>query len=625
MQGFEQKKREILTRISILDVIAEHVTLKRSGQRWVGLCPFHTEKTPSFTVRPEHGTFKCFGCGKGGDLFSFVQYRENVPFMEAMQILGDRAGVDLSRGDGGESRGPSRAGLARANAWASGFFRSQLLDDRLGHSARAYVRSRGISDETAERFGLGLATGGDRRLTEAASQAGLGLPLLVEADLVRRGDRGGEYETFRERLIFPIRDATGRVVGFGGRTLADDRAKYLNTRQTVLFDKGRGLYGIDLARDAITRCGRANVVEGYTDCLAAHQAGFLETVATLGTALTEAQVDLLRRYADQIVLLFDSDKAGEAAADRAIHVALPRCVTVRLARIPDAKDPSEFLAQASSEAFSDLLNGAVDALEFKWSKTRERFQQDAPGTARREAILDFLRVVAGAVETAAIDAIQRGLLVNQVAHLLQMERSDVDRLLRRLRSKPAQPRASSGEPTAETHKAVPRDGEQAAWGQVLEVLLNDPAVLDPAEGVPDVDRIADERDRRIASVVLERMGVLDRKEPLTPVGEPGSFSLCDVLACFREPSDVDRIRELAQRGAERGNYRATLRVALQRIRQAPGHDQTERDRRAYLDTSVQEGNTENTTDSVTNLDAALRAHRGFTPRRRIRQTIGPRE
>ena len=372
MQDFEFKKRQILDRVDLQDVVAEHVTLKRSGRRLVGLCPFHSEKTPSFTVSPELGLFKCFGCGKGGDVFSFVQQRENVPFTEAMRVLADRAGVELGRmgsADSGGQPGPSRTDLARANSWAMGFFRSNLLDESGGRAAREYLRNRGFLEEAGERFSVGLAGDGVPSLRQAAARAGFDATILLAADLIRKSEDGRFYETFRRRLMFPIRDVTKRVIGFGGRTMVDDKAKYLNTRQTALFDKGRNLYGVDLARDAIVKRRRALVVEGYTDCIACHQANVGETVATLGTALTESQVDLLRRYCDEVTLLFDSDDAGEAAADRAIHVALPRCVKVRLGRIPDGKDPCEFLGNAGVGAFSDVLNGAVDALEFKWSQT----------------------------------------------------------------------------------------------------------------------------------------------------------------------------------------------------------------------------------------------------------------
>lgn len=611
MQLLERRKKEILERVDIVDLVSEHVTLRRSGQRLVGLCPFHSEKSPSFTVRPDHGAFKCFGCGKGGDIFSFVQFRENVPFMEAMRILADRAGVELeprAKQSGAEIEGPSRAELARVNGWAQAYFRLQLMDSSIGAAARSYIQSRIISDDASGRFGLGLATGDLAALRRAGAEAGFAPALLVAADLVRTGETGEAYATFRNRLMFPIRDATGRVVGFGGRTLADDRAKYLNTRQNALFDKGRGLYGIDLAREAISQRKRAVLVEGYTDCLAAHQAGFTETVATLGTALTEDQVDLLRRYCDEIILLFDSDSAGEAAADRAIHVALPRGVSVRLARVPEGKDPSDFLTQGGAAQFSDLLKGAADALEFKWSRAQRRFQGEGTGAARSEAIRDFLRLIAAAVESRAVDAIHRGLLVNQVSHLLQLERAEVDRLLSRMASRQAARSSGAAPAGGGPPQSVPADEEQAAWVNVLEVLLNEPG-LAPTLAASSVtpDRISDACDRTIASVVLELADSL------------GEFRLHDVLLRFQAVADVDRVMELARRGERRGNYADTLRVALERIQRAMRDEDLERTRLGVTTGASACSGSDGAREQLAQMSSGLREYRGFAPRRKVRE------
>lgn len=608
MHEFDQKKREIRDRVDIVDLVSEHVTLKRRGGGWVGLCPFHSEKTPSFTVRPEHGTFKCFGCGKGGDVFSFVQFRENVPFVEAMRILADRAGVELARSSAGESVGAGRSELAKVNTWALEFFRSQLLDESVGATARSYVQSRKISDETAARFGLGLAIADPIRLSQAAARAGIDTKLLLAADLLRANDEGRTYDTFQNRLIFPIRDATSRVVGFGGRTLVDHRAKYLNTRQNALFDKGRGLYGIDLAREAATERGRAVLVEGYTDCLAAHQAGFRETVATLGTALTESQVDLLRRYCDEIILLFDSDQAGEAAAERAIRVALPRCVKVRLARIPEGKDPSDYLSSAGGEAFSDVLKGAVDALEFRWLRTQERFGANASDAQRGEAVRDFLRLVAQACDSRAVDTIQQGLLVNQVAHLLRMDRSEVAGLVRRLRSR----RSISHDPTKGGGSEEPgrlrvRDVEQANWTRVLEVLVTKPELIATVEELPGFSRIADERDRRIAAVV---MGSANRG---------GVAGCADVLACLNDPADVQRAIDLAHQGEQRGNLESTLRLAVERIHGALRSEAVEQSKQWFVAAPDSDEASETSRQKLADLSQGVREHHSFSPRRLIRQ------
>jgi DNA primase len=609
LHNLELAKRQILDRVDILDLISEHVKLKRSGQRWVGLCPFHSEKTPSFTIRPDHGSFKCFGCGKGGDVFSFVQMRENVDFMESMRILADRVGIELGEPSGGSTAGgPSRFDIAKINAWAAEFFRAQLLDRDRGRLAREYLAGRKVAPDISKRFELGLAPDGGDRLQRAAARLGIEPSVLQAADLVRLSEGGKPYDTFRNRLMFPIRDATGRVVGFGGRTLGDDRAKYINTAQNALFDKGRGLYGIDLARNAATARGRTIVVEGYTDCLAAHQAGFEETVATLGTALTDAQVKLLRRYCEEMVLLFDSDEAGEAAAERAIRVALPLCVTIRLAQIPDGKDPSDFLARASAEAFSDVLNRAVDALEFKWSYVRKRYEGGGSDSRRREAILDFLRVVAEACQTNAVDAIQRGLIVNQVAHLIRTEREEVDRLMRRLapgRKGKGQP-SDAGDPSRASSRL---DGEQAAWTRLLEVLLSEPGLIEHVKGIPDVARIRDERDRRIAQIVLD----LGKKEE--------AFSLVDVLARCVAPDDGERVTELAGRGANLGRLESTLQAALEKLVGSVENEEIEKCKEGLLHAETGVDTVEGETDARKTIQNGVKRHRHFAPRRLLRQSI----
>ncbi len=529
----------------------------------VGLCPFHAEKTPSFSVNPELGLFKCFGCGKGGDLFSFVQYRENVDFKEALQILADRVGVELqaSHHGSGDSSGPNRADVAKVNGWAQGWFSSQLAHKEHGAAARDYLAKRGFEPVWLEKFEVGLATSKGESLIQAAEKAGISTDWLLAADLVRRSEEGGRlYETFRDRVIFPIRDATKRVVGFGGRTLVDDRAKYLNTAQNILFDKSNTLFGINLARDAISKSRRVVIVEGYTDCLAAHQVGSPATVATLGTALTESHVDLLRRYADEVILLFDSDQAGDAAAQRAINVALPRSVRVRLARLPQDTDPCEFLLSGGEVAFSDVLKQSVDALEFKWSVTVQRFCTDGSDRDRREAVLDFLRTIADACRAGSIDVIQRGLMVNQVAHLLRMDGREVDRLLSKLQAvRPSRPVASQqvSEPVEENASTSrhANNEEQSAWRLALEAALAEPAMLIQMPLPARLDRISDARDRRIANVLMALSAQL------------GEFSLAEVLSQLEKPEDAARTTELVQRGQHRENHEATLQIALEKLDQ----------------------------------------------------------
>ncbi len=568
MYDLDRVKQEIVNRVGIVDVVSEHVTLKRRGSRWLGLCPFHSEKTPSFNVSPDKGFFKCFGCGRGGDVFTFVQLRENVGFGEALRMLADRAGVELrrpTRGSDATRKEPSRADLAKVNEWAVKFFRRQLGDSAVGASAADYVLSRGFSPEIQAEFGLGYADGALDRLIDAARSAGFGPEVLLAADLLRAGERGDLYCTFRNRLMFPIRDTMNRVVGFGGRTLGDDPAKYLNTRQNALFDKGRGLYGIDRARQRVAELDRAIVVEGYTDCIAAHQAGFTETVATLGTALTESQVELLRRYGSTAILLFDADKAGEAAAERAIRVALPRHLVVRLARIPNGKDPADFLQNHDSDSFTELLNSGVDALEFKWQQTAQRFGEDRGGRYRREAITEFMTVVAEAFQSGVVDAIDRGMIVNRIAKLVSVEAKEVHKLLqeagRRTSYRSTVPAAVASSDPPETSRKL--DEEQAGLTLMLEVLLNEPGLFESCKDVFDPDRFADARDRGIAARVASLAESL------------GEFQVSEVLAGFEDPLVTSRVVELAHRGEGRGNFEKTLAMARTKLEQANDVRQSE--------------------------------------------------
>ena len=614
MHDFDQAKARVLDRTDIVEVVAEHVTLRRSGRRFTGLCPFHAEKTPSFTVNPELGIFKCFGCGKGGDVFTFVQERENVSFMEALRMLADRAGVELElkgRSTPGELTG---ADIALANDWAAGFFLRQLREPE-GASARAYLEQRKFSPDVCERFQVGLAPNANTALAEAGRAAGLSEKLLLGADLIRKNESGRLYDTFRNRLMFPIRDATKRVVGFGGRTLGEDRAKYLNTSQNVLFDKGRGLYGIELARQRMPEAGRAVLVEGYTDCMAAHQAGFSETVATLGTALTEAQVDLLRRYVEQVVLLFDSDEAGGKAAERAIRVALPRYVTVKLARVPTGKDPADFLEGAGPEAFEALLGQAVDALDFMWRQTCTRYEGGTSDLGRRDAVLEFVGLIAEACGTGAVDPVRRGLLVNQVAFLLHLPADDVRRLMQQSeRRRPPKAPAAGGVRKSLEERLVP-DAVDAAWSRVLGVLLNEPGLAGTfAAGELEPRGIRGARDRRIAEVVLRR------------VEELGSeFRPADARARLEDPVDGERLLELVRVGADRGNYETTLEQALERIRQAGSAQATASAARALTQPLNVQGPPESDHEALEVFAQNVKEHRHFAPRRIIRHAVNEPE
>ncbi|CAN5545664.1 DNA primase [soil metagenome] len=311
---------EIRSRIELEDLVGEKVALKRAGRNLKGLCPFHQEKTPSFVVFPESQNFHCFGCGKGGDLFSFYMEIEGVDFREALHDLAERAGVSLDSAPAIlQGPDPLRQQYMELHRIATAFYANALKSEKTGEKGRSYLFSRGMSEQAVERFHLGLAPDGWDFLAKQFSARGIDLETAADAGLLQRRDSGGYYDRFRDRIMFPIEDANGDVVGFGGRAFGEQQPKYLNSPQSPIFDKSSLLYGLSAARDAIRSENRVVFVEGYMDVIAAHEHGYPNVVGAMGTALTEAQVDLVKRLTKRIVLALDADAAGQLASFRAVE------------------------------------------------------------------------------------------------------------------------------------------------------------------------------------------------------------------------------------------------------------------------------------------------------------------
>jgi DNA primase len=374
---------EIRSRVDLVELVGAYVPLKRAGERWKGLCPFHQEKTPSFTVSPKLGIFHCFGCHAGGDAFEFLKRHDRMEFPEVVRLLAERTGVPLPTRDGAPAEPGSRDPLYRLSEWTAGRYASWLWERQDAERARRYLTERGVDPEVARRFRLGYAPEGWDHLLGAARAEGFASELLLAAGLVLARQTGsGHYDRFRGRLIFPITDTQGRVIAFGGRALAGEEPKYLNSPETPLYQKGQTLYGLSLARDRMAAARRALLVEGYIDCLMAHQHGFTETVAVLGTALTPHHLGLLRRYADEVVLFFDADRAGTEAARRAEELleqsadphwwALDRKpstfarsgLRLKVATLAAGHDPDTFLRQEGPAAFEARCAAARNLLLF---------------------------------------------------------------------------------------------------------------------------------------------------------------------------------------------------------------------------------------------------------------------
>ncbi len=386
----------IKNEVDIVDVISEYLPLKKRGKNFVGLCPFHRERTPSFTVSPEKQMFYCFGCGKGGDVYAFLMEHDKLSFREALEVLSRRTGISLprTRPAGEEKRLP----LYKALEWAAGFYHRVLLEDACAGRARLYLEKRGFGRDAQRRFGLGYAPGGNT-LLRAAEGKGISVDVLKRVGLVA-GDGGRVRDYFYGRILFPIRDVKGRVVGFGGRIVGEGEPKYLNTPETELFSKGRLLFGLFEAKEHIRRRGYALLTEGYTDVMMSHLRGMEHAVAVLGTAVGEGHARLLKRYASRVVMVFDGDDAGARAAERGVRFFLAEGMGVGLAVLPQGEDLCSILSARGEEEVERLVESAVDPVRYVMGRAGETVEgkmravdkaldmlSAVPDPARRELML----------------------------------------------------------------------------------------------------------------------------------------------------------------------------------------------------------------------------------------------
>jgi DNA primase len=407
---------EIKSKLPVIDVVGESVALKRAGSAYKGLCPFHVEKTPSFIVSPDRESWRCFGCGEGGDIFTFLMRRDGIDFRDALSRLAEKAGVELSAQTAKDDR--HRRRLREALEAAIAWYREVLLQARQAEAARLYLAERGLTLETLERFGVGYAPTTWDALTRRLTGRGFTNDELVAAGLASPSNRGGVIDKFRGRIIIPIRDASGRAVGLGGRIMPGaEGPKYLNSPAGPLFDKSHTLYGLDLAKASIRREKLTVIVEGYTDVMAAHQAGFTNVVASLGTALTRGQIELATRYADAIALAYDVDLAGEAATQRGLLEELgpdQSVSKVRVVRIPAGKDPDE-LIRNDPDAWRAAVTTAKPVIEYFMERTATEVDLDSI-TGKRE-----LTGRALALLKRVGDPVERSLYLQRLARLVNVE------------------------------------------------------------------------------------------------------------------------------------------------------------------------------------------------------------
>jgi DNA primase len=472
----------------IVEVVSAHTDLRRQGARWVGLCPFHEERTPSFSVDAQEKLYHCFGCGAGGDTIKFVEEKEGLGFAEAVELLADRYGVELERereDPQAEARRQQRRRLGDLLDRTAAFFAAYLWESDEAAKAREYLAQRGLDEEALRSFAVGYAPSAWDKVLLRGQRAGFKVEELRGVGLVQRGRGGGEYDRFRSRIMFPIRDRRGRTLGFGGRAMRSDQgAKYVNTAETDFFHKSQMLYGIDLAKAAIAKAGRAVVVEGYTDVLALHQAGIEEAVGVMGTAITGEQVAALSGMVDEVVLALDADGAGQEAMLRAQRVAAGRKMRLRVAAMPAGEDPAEMMAaKGGGERFRQLLDGAVELTAFQVDLVLSRTDVGSPAE-RDGALAEVAPILAGMGESASRDE-----LVRRVAERLDLEPAMV--MGRVVAAQPASGGPDGSAPTERRSAPAPRRSGELTSRERRERALLAMCIALPDEGSEYLARLTE--------------------------------------------------------------------------------------------------------------------------------------
>jgi DNA primase len=557
----------------IVDVVGAYVTLRPAGATFKGLCPFHDDHRPSFDVDPRRQRYRCWSCGKFGDVLTFIQEHDKISFPEALELLAHRAGITLEKtGDSQQNR--SRAFMLEVMRWAAEQFQHCLLDDPQAEAARVYLGERKFTGETVRRFTLGYAPLEGAWLVERARTANLSLELLEQVGLIAKRQEGkGYYDPFRDRVMFPIHDARGQVVGFGGRILPSSplsaRApKYYNSRDTPLFSKSQNLYGIDQARKAGDAVGYLAIVEGYTDVLMAQQMGIAQVVATMGTALNERHIQQLRRFVNRVVLVFDADAAGDKAVKRALELFVSHEMDLAVATLPQGLDPCDLLVQQGPEPFRAALTNAVDVLEFKLNRVLSSVA-GAGIEDRRRAIDEVLEVIALAPELPGqASAIKRELVVTRISQRFGLTEEMLRTRLQELR---ARQRPSADRDPANKKNAQDAAAEEAKVKasplelDLLRVLLADPSLVAVAQEVIEPRSIEHPRLRLLLEVLyrlnaegevpdldhvrlrLDNPDLIAKAMGLQEVGQAHGDRATwfrRILACFRERQQLPAKQEL---------------------------------------------------------------------------------
>jgi len=558
----ESLKNQIRQATDIVDLISEHLTLQRKGKDWVGICPFHQDHRPSMYVSPAKELFKCFACGAGGDVFKFVQMRENLSFPEAIERLAERAGIKVEKVSRPQNRRPGQPEiididpkyLARLNDWSLKYWQSNFDNEQKGHLARNYVQQRQISDQSAKDWSIGYAFDSWDGLVKSARGAKIPEKLLIDGGVAVSRENGGIYDKFRNRIMFPILDVTGRVIGFGGRTLGDDPAKYMNSPATVLFDKSYSLYGLDKARKSISESGTAVIVEGYTDVIMSHQFGVNNVVATLGTSLTGGHVRILRRYAKKIVLVFDSDVAGMAAANRALEVCLSENIDIKLAFAGDGKDPCDFLLASGAEAFEKLIDEAEDVMDFKWNRLIEGLEGSDNITDKKAVVEEYIRTIVAGMQGGKIDELARGLIVKKLSGIIGMDVASLEQLIAKQHGRVSRNASYAVKNQTVVSVDLGKGYFARAQQEILEILLRAPKLFRKVDGVIEPQQFTVEVFREIATPLFEML----RSER--------EFEFLELTGMIESVNAASAAVTMSEAAPEKGDLRQRLEGAVAAVK-----------------------------------------------------------
>ena len=501
-EDMDEFVEQVTAQSDLLQTVQSYVPLKRKGNRYWGCCPFHGEKTPSFSVVPDKGFFYCFGCHAGGNVFKFLSLIENITYFEAIKLQAEKLGIPMPQRQKTPqeiARDKEIADLRKVNEMARDFYHNCLTLTRLGEPGKAYFTSRAISAETIAEFKLGFAPHAWDKLSTAFLKRGVKQELLLSDGLAaERQNGGGIYDRFRNRIIIPIADERGWVVGFGGRVLDDSTPKYLNTPETVLFNKRRILFGLDRANRAIKQAGYAIVVEGYMDAISVFSAGVKNVVASLGTAFTAEHCKLLLRYAPAIYFCYDSDNAGQKATIRALSIVQGTGATVRVIVVPDGKDPDEYIRKHGAEAFQQLVKKALPLVEYRLQYVLKNFDHDSL-EGKVKALHAMLPVLTGIREPAVL-----GEYIKRLSQALLLDEGIVRDEFRRFGHQPL-PEDSGVVQREPIRRAVRRTDTalQRAGRIVIRLAFQDAGILAHFATMVPLTDVSDESQREILLALQE--------------------------------------------------------------------------------------------------------------------------